>query len=143
MYNKTKRYGHNICSLRAPPATPYSPLVAAGNVGAKGIGVGRDLHRVPHQTCAARSFISAIDNHGLQAVRVEIPAPMAELSETVSQRARDFAGARKQHAGKLSGQVGDELRDMDYQSRKRGNGSITLNGLLRVKHRVAPLPSRK
>ena len=46
--------------------------------------------------------------------RVEVPATLAELSEAVSQKAREYAAARKQHAGKLVDQVGDELSDMDY-----------------------------
>jgi hypothetical protein len=51
--------------------------------------------------------------------------------------------SEKQHAGKLVGQVGDELRDMDYQSLKRCDGSVMLNGSRRANIGVAPLPSRK
>jgi hypothetical protein len=49
----------------------------------------------------------------------------------MSQKAREYAAARKQHAGKLVFQVGYELSDMDYQSLTRRNGSVTLAGLWR------------
>jgi ribosome biogenesis protein Tsr3 len=70
-----------------------------------------------------------------QADRVEVPATLAELSETVSQKAQDYAAAGKEHAGKLVDQVGDKLSDMDDQSLTRRDGSVTLNCSWRDKHR--------
>jgi hypothetical protein len=70
-----------------------------------------------------------------QADRVEVPATLAEVSETVSQKARDYAAAGKEHAGKLVDQVGEKLSDMDYQSLTRRDGSVTVNCSWRDKHR--------
>ncbi len=46
----------------------------------------------------------------------------------MSQKPREYAAPRKQHAGKLVLQVSYELSDMDYQSLTRRDGSVTLTG---------------
>jgi len=51
--------------------------------------------------------------------RVEMPAVISDLTETVTAKAKDYAAAGKEQAGKLVDKVSDTFSDIDYESLTR------------------------
>ncbi|GJH12672.1 MULTISPECIES: hypothetical protein [Caballeronia] len=53
------------------------------------------------------------------AERVEIPAALSDVTQAASNKARDYAAASREHAGKLVEKVSDRLGDLDYEELRR------------------------
>ncbi|WP_322093719.1 hypothetical protein [Paraburkholderia bannensis] len=51
--------------------------------------------------------------------RVEVPAVLSDLTDTVTSKAKDYAAAGKEQAGKLVDKVSDTFSDVDYESLTR------------------------
>jgi hypothetical protein len=59
------------------------------------------------------------------AERVEVPAALSDITQAASSKAREYAAAGREHAGKIADKVSDRINEIDYEALRRCDTYVT------------------